>query len=296
MRKVLKWLAILLGGLLGVLLLGALFITISSNSRINRTYEIPPSNISVHNDDETLARGQHLVEISCADCHGADLAGRNMINEPPIANISSSNLTAGQGGIGQSYGDADWERAIRHGVRPDGTSLMIMPSQIFYYWSDEDVAAVIAYAKSAPPVDHELPARTFGPMGRALFTAGMLPAPAAEMIDHAAARPPAPEPAVTAAYGQYIAGRGCADCHGADYSGGAVPGSPPDAPPAPNLTPSGDLGSWTEEEFITTIRTGYTPEEKQLDGEQMPWPTYSQMTDDELRAVWLFLQELPPVE
>lgn len=296
MGKVLKWMAIIFGGLIGLLLIVAAFVTFSSNSRVNKRYDIPPSNVAVHNNDEILARGKHLIEISCADCHGADLSGKVLIDEPPIASLYASNLTAGQGGIGSSYSDEDWVKAIRHGIRPDGTPLLVMPSQVFYYYSDEDVAAIIAYTKSLAPVDNELPERRLGPLGRALFTAGMLPAPAAEVIDHTAPRPTAPEQDVTAAYGEYIAGRGCADCHGADYAGGAVPGSPPDAPPAPNLTPAGSLASWSEEDFINTIRTGYTPDGHQLDGTQMPWPTYGMMTDEELQAVWLFLQELPPAE
>jgi mono/diheme cytochrome c family protein len=181
-------------------------------------------------------------------------------------------------------------RAIRHGLRPDGTTLLIMPSQVYYYYSDEDVAAIIAYAKKSAPVDNELPERRLGPVGRALFTAGMLPAPAAELVDHNARRPVAPEPGVTAAYGQYIAGRGCVDCHGANYAGSSVPGGLP----APNLTPAGGLGEWSEDDFITTIRSGFTPEGHQLDDKEMPWPTYSMMTDEELQAVWLFLQSLPP--
>lgn len=296
MRTVVKWIAIIFGGLIGLLLLAAVFVTISSSSRVNKSYDIPSSAVVVHNNDEVLARGQHLVEISCAGCHGADLSGKTVIDDPPIASIYASNLTAGAGGIGQSYADEDWVRAIRHGVRPDNTPLLVMPSQIYYYYSDEDIAAIIAYAKSVAPVDNTLPDRGIGPVGRVLFTAGMLPAPAAELIDHTGPRPQAPEPGVTAAYGEYIAGRGCADCHGADYAGGAVPGSPPGAPPAPNLTPAGDLATWSEEDFISTIRSGFTPAGRQLDSDEMPWPTYSKMTDAELQAVWLFLQELLPAQ
>ena len=85
---------------------------------------------------------------------------------------------------------------------------------------------------------------------------------------------------------------GCADCHGADYAGAAVPGSLP----APNLTPAGSLVNWSEEDFLTAMRSGFTPDSRQLDSDEMPWPTYSQMTDEELKAVWLFLQELPPTQ
>jgi hypothetical protein len=68
----------------------------------------------------------------------------------------------------------------------------------------------------------------------------------------------------------------------------------PDSPPAPNLTPDGRLGNWTEEAFITTIRTGVTPDGRQLNSEFMPWPSIGKLDDDELRAVWLYLESLPP--
>jgi hypothetical protein len=85
-------------------------------------------------------------------------------------------------------------------------------------------------------------------------------------------------------------------CHGTDFSGGAVPGSPPDAPQAANLTPAGDLGNWTQAEFINTMHTGLTPEGKTLDPSVMPWPISNAMTDVELEALWMYLSSLEPVE
>jgi len=63
----------------------------------------------------------------------------------------------------------------------------------------------------------------------------------------------------------------------------------------PNLTPGGELAFWSEQEFFTTIRSGQTPSGRQLT-EDMPWKHYSQMTDEELSAIWLFLQSLPKLE
>ena len=60
-----------------------------------------------------------------------------------------------------------------------------------------------------------------------------------------------------------------------------------------NLTPGGELQGWTEEMFINTLRTGVTPSGHQLDNQYMPWKQSSQMTDDELKAVFLFLRSLP---
>ncbi len=170
-----------------------------------------------------------------------------------------------------------------------------MPSQEFFILSDGDVGALVAYIRSLPPVDRQLPEQQLTLMARALFIAGELPPLAAEVIDHDEPHPEAPEPAVTVEYGQYLA-TGCMGCHGADYAGGAVPGAPPGSPPAANLTPAGNLGNWSEAQFIEAMRTGITPEGKQLDPSMMPWPSTAEMSDLELKAVWAFLQSLPPVE
>jgi len=64
---------------------------------------------------------------------------------------------------------------------------------------------------------------------------------------------------------------------------------------APNLTMGGEMHAWSEADFITTLRTGVTPGGKQLK-DVMPWKYFGQMTHDELKAVWLYLQSLPALE
>jgi hypothetical protein len=81
-------------------------------------------------------------------------------------------------------------------------------------------------------------------------------------------------------------------------SGGVIPGLPSSWPPAPNLTfgAGSTLPTWTEEGFITAMRTGVTPMGAKLRSEYMPWTSYRYMSDDELKAVWLYLQSLPKVD
>jgi hypothetical protein len=112
---------------------------------------------------------------------------------------------------------------------------------------------------------------------------------AAQVIDHDAPRPTAPAPGVTSEYGRYLA-EVCTLCHGENFAGGTEPGA------GLNLTPGGDLGDWSEADFIQTIRSGVNPNGKQLNPELMPWKRIREMSDEELRAIWLFLQSLPPVE
>lgn len=68
--------------------------------------------------------------------------------------------------------------------------------------------------------------------------------------------------------------------------------SPPDWPEAANLTPGGALGNWSEADFINTIRTGVNPTGKAINP-TMPWPRYTQMSDEELKALWAHISTVP---
>lgn len=296
MKKILKWIGVVLAALIGLIIVAVLIVFVVSNTRVNASYDIALESVEIPTGEDVLERGKHVAIVrGCTDCHTGNLAGGTLIDDPAIGQINPTNLTSGQGGIGSTYTDEDWVRAIRHGVGPDGKPLIFMPSHEFYFLSDEDLGALIAYLKSVPPVDNQPPEISVGPLGRVLFLAGQLDLVPAEKIDHEAPRPVVPESGVTVEYGEYMA-VGCIGCHGPGFSGGPIPGVPPEWPPAANLTPGGNPANWSEQDFINTLRSGFTPESKQLNSQYMPWPTYSQMTDDELAAMWLYLQSLPAKE
>lgn len=295
MNKLLKWIGIVLGGLVGLLLIGAIVLFLVSQSKINKRYEVEVAELTIPTDEASITEGERLVGMrGCADCHGEDFGGQEMINDPALAVIFSANLTQGEGGLGPSWGPRDFDRAIRHGIDPEGKALIIMPSTDYNVLSDEDLAMMIAYFQSVDPVDNEHPEPSVGPLGRALVALGQLPF-AADLIDHTVVPAASVSREVSAAYGEYLAAV-CTGCHQPDFAGGAVPGSGPDDPPSSNLTPAGNLANWSQEDFINTLRTGTTPEGKDLDPSQMPWPIASYYTDDELTAIWLFLSSLDPVE
>ena len=247
--------------------------------------------MNIPTDAEGIARGKHIVESYglCVECHGENLAGDIMSEDPVFGKLAGSNLTAGRGGVGGTYSDIDFVRAIRHGVGSDGKPLVIMPAQHFNRFSDDDVGAIVAYLKDLPPVDNEEAKTGFGPLGRifALFVGEALPA---RIIDHDAPRPVAPPAGVTKEYGEYLTEM-CTICHGEHLSGGSVPGESGDAPKAPNLTLL-VRANWTEDNFITVLRTGVNLSGKRLDPEMMPWNRFTNMTDDELQALWLYFSSL----
>ena len=209
-----------------------------------------------------------------------------------LGKIPARNLTPGKGGVGSEFTDADWVRAIRYGINPEGQSLIIMPSSYFYYFSDSDLGDIIAYLNTLPPVDKEWPAPEFTSLGKILVSAGALGRVIeTENINHSVVRPSAPVEGATAAYGGYLVEvSGCRMCHGEDLTGVENPPNPA-APPVPGLVAGSEVAFWSEAQFITTIRTGMTPSGHSLT-EFMPWKEFGNMTDDQFKAIWLYLNSL----
>ena len=296
MRKILKWFLIALGVLIGVVFLGLAVFYFKGKAMAERKHDIVVEAISIPTDAASIERGKHFVQAICSDCHGANLAGKLMI-KAPFVTLYSANLTAGKGGAGANFTNTDWVRAIRHGVDDQGRNLMLMPAQLFWNFSDKDLGDIIAYLKSLPPVDNEQPDPQVTALGRIMVGAGLFgdAIVPANVIAHDQ-RPPVVPQGLTAAYGEYLVSvSGCHDCHGAQLAGGKS--NKPGAIDAPNLTPGGDLKTWADAQFINTIRTGQTPTGRMLNPNEMPWqhfgPNYS---DDELKAIFLYLQSLPALE
>lgn len=297
--KIFKWIGIVLGSLIGLLVLAFVVLytigTLQWN-KLHGKYDVPVETITIPTDQASIARGEHVAIIHmCQDCHTDNFGGQTD-SAPGLITLSVPNLTAGAGGIGGSNTDEDWVRAIRHGVGYDGRGLALMPSGTWYYLSDQDLGDLIAYLKSLPPVDNEMPGTDLGPLGRVMLVLGQLPpeiVPNVVSIDHDAPRPAAPEPGVTAEYGLYLA-RTCMLCHGSELNGQTISVGGPQKYVALNLTMGGEMQGWSEEDFITTLRTGVTPGGHHII-DIMPWEYFGQMTDDELKAVWMYLQSLPPL-
>ncbi len=279
--------------LLLVLLLAALVYTVSE-IRLRRGHDLKVAALAVPEGDESIARGRHLAATrGCADCHGADYGGQLVVQDPLIGQLAGPNITRGRGGLPANVDDADLVRAIRHGVAADGRALVMMPSEEYSQLSDEDLGALIAFLKAQPAVDRERVPIKVGPLARALIVAGQIRL-AAEHIDHVTPRPTRVEANVSAAYGQYLAAT-CTGCHGSNLSGGRIPGGAPDWPQAANLTPheTGRLAAWTEQDFFGALRQQERPDGSKLHP-AMP-AGFGQLTDDELKALWLFLRSLPAV-
>jgi mono/diheme cytochrome c family protein len=296
MRAALKWVGIVLGVILGLLILGILALYGRGQMRLNKKYMIPAQTVAIPADAESLLEGKRIFQYrGCEACHGEQLQGLVYLDNPAMGQVITPNLSTGKGGIGAQRTDADMVRSIKHGIRPDGTPLLFMPSTEFYYLSDKDLGNVLAYIRSVPPIDNTMPLSKLSFSGFVVMniTKAITFIPA-ELIPHNEKPPLAPEPGITAEYGEYLS-MSCKVCHGLTLSGGEIPGFPPEWPAPPNLTSgkSSRLPTWGEEGFIEIMRTG-KKHGRAINSNYMPWKSYRHMTDDELRAVYKYLMSLPP--
>lgn len=294
MKTFLKWLGILVGGIVGLALIGLLGYYLYWLSQARRTIDVEVVTFEIPTDEASIARGEILVDIvRCTECHDGDLSGAVWTNQLLTGTFGPSNLTPGENGIAH-YTDEDYIRAIRHGLGPDGKPLIYMPSNFYVDLNQEDLGDIIAYLKSLPPSSEPGPPNgRSGPLLWNFVLGNPQGLPAVKMIDHEAVAeiPIGPDPSDTLAYGEYLA-LPCRSCHGPDFAG--VPQLERLLVPSPNITPY-NIGHWTEEQFFTAMREGIVPDGSYIPQALMPWDAIGRLTDEELHAIWVYLRSLPPV-
>jgi cytochrome c553 len=289
MKRLLRYVAYLVVALLVVIGGVVSYGYLNTYNRMARVYAVNPPSLTIpHDNAAAIERGRYLATTvsSCMDCHDKDFGGRTFIDEFVMGTLHGTNLTRGRGGIGASYSDDDFVRAIAHGVRKDRKSVIYMPSQE-YRLSADDTAAIVAFLRSLPPVDREHGEQRVGPLGAVLTAFGQVPLLPAERIDHANFRfASSDRPADPAHAGQLIvAAAGCRGCHGPSFEGGLGP-----PPGGANITPVG-LEGWTEADFFRAIREHRRPDGSPI-AESMPI-TLGQMSDDDLKAMYAYLKTVP---
>jgi len=295
MRKIGKILVVAVLLVLGIAAVATGAVYGLSARRLNRQHTVLVTPMAIPPSQGSVTRGAHLFATrGCADCHGADLGGAKVVENPAIGRLYGPNLTSGEGSVTASYEDEDWVRAIRHGLTPKGRPLVLMPSQEYAELSDQDLADLVAFAKSVPPVNRASVPVSLGPVARMLIATGKMRL-SADVINHTGIKPANVTPGATTEYGRYLA-VGCQGCHGPNYSGGKIAGGAPDWPAASNLTSGahGALQNWTEADFVNALRTGRRPNGSEL-SPVMP-RAFGKMTDDELKALWSFLKTVPAAE
>jgi len=262
--------------------------------KLGRIVEIRVVPVAFTKDPAALKLGKYLFDSrGCGECHGSDGRGRVMIDDPNGPYVKTPNITAGAGGVVAGYTEADWVRAIRHGVNPKGRALLIMPDEDYNRLNDADFAALVAYVRSLPPMAGEAAEIRMPAIVKALYGAGLI-RDASEKIDHKL--PPSAPIAVAASveHGAYVISM-CIGCHGPALSGGRIPGTPPDWPPAANLTP-GEGGVMprydTAGKFVSMMRTGKRPDGTEV-SKVMPFGNIRNLNDVDLDAMYAYLRTVP---
>ncbi|MHA4844181.1 c-type cytochrome [Flavitalea antarctica] len=283
--------------------------------RHNRKFDAPFPAIVATTDTTIIARGRELVfgAAHCANCHAPEnkasvasseqnvpLSG-GLKFEIPLGEIFAPNLTPDKTGILYKT-DQALARALRYGVSTDGRALFdFMP---FHHTSDEDLTAIISYLRSQPPVANAVPENNMNLLGKTIKALVLEPAGPTEKVPHAVRRD------TTADYGRYIANNiaNCQGCHtnrdlmtgafiGERYAGGFTMESKTDSGTlyitSPNLTPhkTGRINGWSQSQFIERFRKGRVIKES-----HMPWEPFSNLKEDDLKAIYKYLQTLRPID
>lgn len=279
--------------------------------------------LEASNDPDMIEHGRYLVRgpAHCSNCHvgsfeeamradaGEELPMRGGFELPigPIAVLYSANLTPDpETGIGR-YTDGQLFRLLRHNVKPDGRP-SLAPMMPFANMADDDLVAIVSYLRTQESIRNEVPAPHWTLMGKAI-AALVRPAAFQPVLGHS---PPAEAPpqAATVERGAYLANyvANCMACHspldpatgeltGPAFSGNAT-GEPSMTDPnvivrMPNLTPdpSGARVRFpTEEAWIAHFRAG-----RLIPESFMHWGPFSRMSDEDLRAIYMYLNSLDPV-
>lgn len=268
--------------------------TLLATQKMNRQVAVTAVPLALKSDAQTLERGRYLfLSRGCADCHGADGAGRTFVEDGQGLKLAGPNISPGPGSVVAAYQPQDWERTLRHGVKPDGRPLRVMPAEDYARLTDADLAAIVAHVRHLPPVEGAAAVIEMPMLVKALYGAGAIP-DAADKIDHTL--PPAqPVPeGVTVAHGAYVA-QACIGCHGAGLEGGRIPGAPPDWPAAAKLAPGegSAMARYADAQaFVGMLRSGRRPDGSAV-SPVMPFAALGALNDTDAQALHLYLASLP---
>jgi cytochrome c553 len=174
-------------------------------------------------------------------------------------------------------------------VKPDKRPILIMPSEDYNRFTDADVAAIVAYARSLPPVSGEAGRIETPLVFKALYAADLIP-DAPQRINHSLPPAQAVAEGPTPEHGAYIANM-CKGCHGDSLHGGKIPGSPPDWPPAVDLTTRATFAAYDSvDKFKAMLKSGKRPNGEPI--KVMPFPSLAAMNDTDVEALYAYLKTL----
>jgi mono/diheme cytochrome c family protein len=299
--------------LLVLVLLGGISATIGWRPFIGAKSR-PLTDRSFDRTPERLARGEYLTEnlLNCFACHSdrdwtqpdaPAIAGTKGGGSPAFplkdlpGHVVPPNISPDKDTGAGNWTDDQLARAIREGIGFDGRALFpFMPYENFRHLSDEDLASVIVYLRSIPPVQRAVPKTEL------IFPVKYLIRNAPEPLT----RPvPAPDLSTDVKRGEYLVTiGGCRDCHtvqkqgrriaALDLGGGFLLRGPWGEVASANLTPDpSGIPYYDEGLFLDVMHTGLVRARKL--SQIMPWWDFRNLTDEDLKAMFAYLRTVPPV-
>ena len=270
-----------------------------------------PAEVDIR-DPALIARGQYLSRAAdCAACHsapgGKPFAG-GLGMQTPLGTLYSTNITPDPvSGIG-AYDYADFERAVRRGIRRDGQPLYpAMPYASYVIASDDEIKALYAYFMAAVA-----PVRQDNADSTIPWPANLRWPLAGWQLLFARPRPFVADPALDAGQqrgAELVEGLAhCGACHtprglafqeqamADDDSRQFLSGSVLEGWYAKNLRDEATgLASWSEDEIVQFLRTGRTDRSAAFGGmaDVVEHSTHY-LTDADLLAMARYLKQLPP--
>jgi mono/diheme cytochrome c family protein len=249
-----------------------------SEAKLRRSYDPRPLALAIDPATADVAAGEHDARIyGCADCHGADLKGRVLFEQPHVGRLVAPDVAA----VASSYTDEELVRLIRFGVKRDGTSLVAMPAPQLNALAEREVSEIVAFVRSLPVTEGgTLTASEWGPLGRIGVLTGDVHLTAAEVTPVV---PPRDRPAGGAPLGRHLVATICSHCHQL-----AEPREDGFMGTVPALQPM--VASYDREDFRRLMRTGIAAGERDLGlMSDVARASFAHMTDGEIDALYAYL-------
>ncbi|MBX2844132.1 MAG: c-type cytochrome [Flammeovirgaceae bacterium] len=281
---------------------------------------IDPPELKVELTPDRIERGDYLANslMGCMDCHAqrdwSKFTGPTFMNTRGGGGVKWSPEMGFPGELIapnitnlKDWSDGEIYRAITCGVSKDGTPLFpIMPYLTYGQLEKEDIYSVIAYLRTLEPQENEVPERALDfPLNIIVHT---MPTEGGHQLKL--------NPDNEVEYGKYLlTAAACYDCHTQQdqgqyleemaYAGGMeFPLETGGVVRSANITPDPEtgLGKWTKEQFIEKFKSyadsgfvAYEVKENEYNT-FMPWTYYANLQENELGAIFTYLQTLSPVK
>ena len=158
MKAVLKWVGIVVGVIVGLLILGILVLYGRGQMRLNKKYVIPAQTVAIPTDARISLEGKRIFQYrGCEACHGEELQGLVYLDNPAMGKLSLPISLLDRAVSAHNARTRTWSAPssmVFARTEPRYCSCHLLE---FYYLSDKDLGNVLAYIRSMPPVDNTMP-------------------------------------------------------------------------------------------------------------------------------------------